>query len=275
MSRRSLVVLIAAVIFLYLPIAILTVFSFNASRLMAFPLSGFTLDWYRSLAGNTNFQSGFVTSFLVAQPVGIVGAGLGLTAALALTAAGRRVRIALAALLLVPFLVPKTVLSIAQTMVLSRFGLGRGATTLILAQVIVVIPFTTAIIASVLIRLDPRLAEAARDLGANPWVCFRRITFPQIKPAVMAAYSMGVILSLADLTIGLYLAGRTQPLSLIVASQFRRELSPDLNAMQVVVLVLTAFIVVLTEVYERRREARGRERAPALQVTGETMERPA
>ena len=275
MSRRTLAVLLAAVIFLYLPIAILTVFSFNASRLMAFPLSGFTLDWYRSLAGNTNFQNGFVTSFLVAQPVGILGAGLGLTAAMALTAAGRHVRIALAALLLVPFLVPKTVLSIAQTMVLSRLGLGRGATTLILAQVIVVIPFTTAIIASVLIRLDPRLAEAARDLGASPWVCFRRITFPQIKPAVMAAYSMGVILSLADLTIGLYLAGRTQPLSLIVASQFRRELSPDLNAMQVAVLVLTALIVVLTEVYERRREARRRERAPALEVSGKTLERPA
>ena len=74
----------------------------------------------------------------------------------------------------------------------------------------------------------------------------------------MAAYSIGVILSLADLTIGLYLAGRTQPLSLVVASEFRRELSPDLNAMQVSVLALTAAIVVLTEGYDRYRAARRR-----------------
>lgn len=270
MTRTALVILALAAAFLYLPLAVLAVFSFNASRLMAFPLSGFTLEWYRSLAGNTRFQSGFVTSFLVAQPVGILSAALGLGGALALVSSRRALRLGLAALLLVPFLVPKTVLSIAQSMVLARFGLDRGAVTLITAQTIVSVPFTTAIIASVLARLDPRLEEAARDLGATPWMCFRRITFPQIKPAVMAAYSVGVILSLADLTIGLYLAGRTQPLSLVVASEFRRELSPDLNAMQVSVLVLTALIVVLTEGYGRARAARQRRiatRTPSLART--------
>ena len=262
MTRRAAIVLAVTAAFLYLPIAILAVFSFNASRLMAFPLSGFTLEWYGSLAANTKFQNGFVTSFLVAQPVGLLGAAFGLGGALALVSAGRAVRLGLAGLLLVPFLVPKTVLSIAQSMVLARFGLDRGAATLVAAEVIVAVPFTTAIIASVLSRLDPRLEEAARDLGATPWMCFRRVTFPQIRPAVSAAYSVGVILSLADLTIGLYLAGRTQPLSLIVASEFRRELSPDLNAMQVSVLGLTALIVVVTEVYGRIRTARRRRTAP-------------
>ncbi len=273
MTRRAAIVLASAAAFLYLPIGVLAVFSFNASRLMAFPLSGFTLEWYRSLAGNAKFQGGFVTSFLVAQPVGVLSAALGLGAALALVSARRPARLCLAALLLVPFLVPKTVLSIAQSIVLARFGLDRGAVTLVTAQTIVAVPFTTAIIASVLAQLDPRLEEAARDLGATPWICFRRITWPQIKPAVTAAYSVGVILSLADLTIGLYLAGRTQPLSLIVASEFRRELSPDLNAMQVSVLALTALIVVLTEGYERLRAARRRRiatRSPSLARTERT-----
>lgn len=255
MTRRTGVVLTVTAAFLYLPIAVLAVFSFNASRLMAFPLSGFTLEWYGSLAANTKFQAGFVTSFLVAQPVGLLGAALGLVSG------PRAVRLGLASLLLVPFLVPKTVLSIAQSMLLARLGLDRGAATLVVAQVIVAVPFTTAIIASVLSRLDPRLEEAARDLGATPWMCFRRVTFPQIKPAVSAAYSVGVILSLADLTIGLYLAGRAQPLSLIVASEFRRELSPDLNAMQVSVLALTAAIVVLSEGYGRIRAAHRRRTA--------------
>ena len=263
MTRRATLILVVAVAFLYLPIAVLAVFSFNASKLMAFPLSGFTLDWYRSLAGNGKFQTGFVTSFLVAQPVGVLSAALGLGAALALVSARGAARLGLAALLLVPFLVPKTVLSIAQSMLLARLGLDRGAVALITAQTIVAVPFTAAIIASVLAQLDPRLEAAARDLGATPWVCFRRITFPQIRPAVTAAYSVGVILSLADLTIGLYLAGRTQPLSLIVASEFRRELSPDLNAMQGSILALTALIVVLTEGYDLLRAARRRKVATA------------
>jgi spermidine/putrescine transport system permease protein len=257
MTRFVIVTLGLAACFFYLPIVVLGIFSFNASSTMAFPLSGFTFAWYADLVGNAAFQGGFVTSFLIAQPVGLLAAFIGLVAALALTSPRMPFRGVFAVLILVPFLVPKTVLSIAQAMLMSWVGLGRGATALILAQTIVAIPFTTTIIAAVLIRLDPRLEEAARDLGATPWQSFRRVLLPQLNVALSAAYSIGVILSLADLTISMFLAGRTQPLSLIVASEFRRELKPDLNAMQVVVLLLTALIVALTEI-NRRRRLRGR-----------------
>jgi spermidine/putrescine transport system permease protein len=255
MKRTAAITLTLAVAFFYLPIAVLSLFSFNRSALMTFPLDGFTLDWYRELAGNAAFRSGFLTSFLISQPVGILSALIGLLAALALTSPGLRGRAFFVALLVLPFLVPKTVLSIAQAMLLSWAGLGRGAAALIAAQTLVAVPFTTTIIAAVLVRLDPRLEEAARDLGATPWQSFCRVIFPQIRGAVAAAYSIGVILSLADLTISMFLAGRTQPLSLVVASQFRRELKPDLNAMQVVVLCLTALIVLIGEYFRRRRRA--------------------
>jgi spermidine/putrescine transport system permease protein len=258
--RRVPLSLVATAAFLYLPLMVLVVFSFNRSAVMAFPLSGFTLRWYQSLAGNKAFIDGFITSFLIAQPVGIVGALLGLAAALALTSERLRWRVLFVILLLVPFLVPKSVLSIAQVMVMSRIGLERGAAALILAQALVVIPFTTAIIAAVVVRLDPRIEEAARDLGATPWQSFRRVVLPQLKPALGAAYSVGVILSLADLAISMFLAGRAQPLSLIVMSQFRRELSPDLNAMQVVVLLLTAVVVVANELFRRHWAATRRRR---------------
>lgn len=259
MTPARTLTLIAVVLLLYLPIAILAVFSFNASPLMAFPLSGFTLEWYRHLSGNTAFQSGFVTSFLIAQPVGILSAGLGLLAGLALTSPRLRWRATFVGLLLIPFLAPKTVLSIAQAMIISRIGIDRGPAVLILAQTLVTIPFTTALITSVLMRLDPRLEEAARDLGATPWRCFRLVVMPQIKSTVLAAYSVGVILSLGDLTIATFLSGRVQPLSMIVASQFLRQLSPDLNAMQVVILSLTGMIVIVTQVYgwQRRRMRSG------------------
>jgi spermidine/putrescine transport system permease protein len=265
--RRVPLSLLATAAFLYLPLMVLLVFSFNNSAVMAFPLSGFTLQWYQSLAGNSAFINGFITSFLIAQPVGIIGALFGLAAALALTAEGLRWRLTLVMLLLVPFLVPKSVLSIAQVMVMSRVSFERGATALILAQALVVIPFTTAIIAAVVVRLDPRIEEAARDLGATPWQSFWRVVLPQLKSALGAAYSVGVILSLADLAISMFLAGRTQPLSLIVASQFRRELSPDLNAMQVVVLLLTALVVVANELARRHwAAARRRRTVPTNQL---------
>ena len=247
--------LIAIGVFLYLPLAVLVVFSFNRSPVMAFPLSGFTFEWYQALLGHKTFLTGFLTSLLVAQPVGILATLLGLAAALALTAPQLRWRLALVVLLLVPFLTPKSVLSIAQVMVMSRLGLERGAIALTLAQTLMAIPFATAIVSGAAIRLDPRLEEAARDLGATAWQSFRRVVLPQLRPALGAAYSIGVILSLADLAISMFLAGRVQPLSLIVASQFRRELSPDLNAMQVVVLALTALLVAANEFMRARRTA--------------------
>lgn len=269
-GRASLATLVVAATFLYLPIVVLAVFSFNDSDLMAFPLSGFTLRWYGELAGNDAFHAGFVTSTLVAQPVGLIGMAVGLAAALALTAPGLKWRLGFAALVLLPFLVPKSVLSIAQAMVMSRVGLERGAVALVLAQALVVVPFTTVMIASVLVRIDPRLDEAARDLGATPWQSFRLVMLPQLKGALAGAYSVGVILSLADLTIAMFLAGRTQPLSLMVASEFRRELRPDLNAMQVAVLALTAAIVAASELYRRRR---GRRRAvPAARAATAPVE---
>ncbi|WP_137130768.1 ABC transporter permease [Rhizobium sp. FY34] len=253
MTRGMTLTFTLAIGFFYLPILVLALFSFNASSLMAFPLSGFTLSWYADLFGNAAFLHGFLTSFLISQPVGILAALIGLLAALALSSPRLAYRGVFIFLIVLPFLVPKTVLSIAQAMLMNWVGLGRGPGALIAAQTLIAIPFATTIIAATVIRLDKRLEDAARDLGATPWQTFRRVVLPQLKGAIGAAYSIGVILSLADLTISMFLAGRTQPLSLIVASQFRRELKPDLNAMQVVVLLLTALIVVASEVYRRSR----------------------
>ena len=255
-KRSDTIVLSVAAAVLYLPLLVLVVFSFNASPLMAFPLTGFSLRWYAALAGNAAFLHGLLTSFLVAQPVGVLAMLVGLMAALALTAPRLPWRIAFLALVLLPFLVPKSVLAIAQAMLLSRLGWDRGAVTLILAQALVAAPFATALVTAVLLRFDRRMTEAARDLGATPWQSFRFVMLPHLKAALGGAYSVGVILSLADLTIATFLSGRTQPLSLIVASEFRRELRPDINAMQVVVLALTALVIGAGQFFRSRRGRR-------------------
>ena len=245
----------AAAAFLYLPIVVLAAFSFNDSALMAFPLSGFTWRWYGDLLDAEAYQDAILTSFAIAVPVGLLSALLGLLAALALVAAGPRLRLALGLCVLLPFLAPKAVLAISQAMILTQMGLPRGPVVLVLSQGLVALPFTTALLAAAALRLDPALDEAARDLGASPWASFRRVQLPLLRGTLGACVSVGMILSLADLTLATYLSGRAQPLARVVASEFLRELRPDVNAVQVVLLGLTA-LVVLAGAALRRLSAR-------------------
>lgn len=240
---------------LYLPIAVLVLFSFNDAEVMALPLAGFTLRWYAELAANEAFLEGLLTSFRIALPVGLLSAGLGLSTALGLRRAPVPLRVLVLVLLLAVFLVPKSVLAIGQAMLLQLLGLPRGYATLVLAQVTAFLPFTTMLVGAAVLRLDHRLEEAARDLGASPLSTLRMVTLPLLAPSILAAFSAGMILSLADATLVRQLAGSVQPLSLVVASAFQRELRPDLNAMQTVLLLAT-FVLLGLGLARRRRRAR-------------------
>ncbi len=252
-------VLLAAALGLYLPIAVLVLFSFNDSEVMALPLRGFTLRWYAELRANAPLLEGLLTSFRVAIPVGALAAGLGLATALGLRDARPRSRAAVLVLLLALFLVPKSVLATGQAIALQLAGLPRGFWALLLAQTTAFLPFTTLLLGAALLRLDRRLEEAARDLGAGPFATFRMVTLPLLAPAIAAAFSAAMILSLADATLARQLAGPIQPLSLVVASAFQRELRPDLNAMQAVLLAATFLVLGLGLA---RRHGRGRAARP-------------
>lgn len=262
MRPRHRIILALGLLYLYLPIAVLFLFAFHDRDVMAFPFEGPTLRWFVELYGNRPYVDGLFTSLSIAVPVGVLSATLGLMAALALQAAVRarsnRWVAGFAALLLIPFLVPKAVLGVAQAMVIAEAGLGRGPVILALSQTLVILPFTTALLASVLLAIDPRLEEAARDLGASAWVRFRYVLFPLLKGVYVAAVSIGTILSLADVTLAQFLSGRAQTLSMVVASRFLREMQPDINAVQVILLSLTALFLILAEVLRRRRMKRMR-----------------
>jgi spermidine/putrescine transport system permease protein len=260
MKRWHGFVLAVGVIYLYLPIAVLFLFAFHDAEVMAFPFRGPTLRWFSELAANQPYIDGLVTSLAIAVPVGILSATLGLMGALALQAAVKARSatwvIGFAVLLMVPFLAPKAVLGVAQAMVIAQVGLDRGPVVLALSQTLVILPFTTALLASVLLAIDPRLEEAARDCGASAFTRFRLVLFPLLRGVFVAAVSIGVILSLADVTLAQFLSGGAQTLSMVVASRFLREMQPDINAVQVILLSLTALFVVLAEVLRRRRMKR-------------------
>lgn len=234
--------------FMYLPVAVIALFSFNASAIIAFPLQGFTLDWYAKILADGRILGGLAITFAVAIPAAAASTVLGAMAALALTRHALRFRTAFACLLFLPFLVPKVILAVAQLIVLSELGAAKGIATVVLGQTLIILPFTTLVIASVLIRLDRRLEEAAADLGASRAQIFRRILFPLMKNGLLAAFFVAFVLSSSEYVVTSFVSGRAQPLSILVASDFRFNLSPTLDALAVLMVAANLALVAVGEV---------------------------
>lgn len=240
--------------FMYFPVAVILIFSLNDSEIIAFPLQGLTLRWYESVVSDGRLGGGFATTLMVAFPAAILSTFLGALAALALTRYEMKLKLVFAILLLLPFLIPKLILAVAQLILLSELGVARNLVTVTLGQVIVILPFTTLVVASVLVRIDRRLEEAAVDLGASAWSVFRRVTLPLMRNGLVAAMFIAFVLSSSEVVLTTFLSGRAQPLSLLVASDFRFAISPALNALAVLIVTGNIALVLVGEAIRRRSE---------------------
>ena len=240
--------------FMYLPIAVIALFSFNASQIIAFPLQGFTFHWFESVFADRRLTDGLGLTFLVSAPVALLSTLVGAMAALALTRYRLPLRGLLFAIILLPFLIPKVILAVAQLILLSALGIERSLLTIIAGQSIVILPFTTLIIASVLIRIDKQLEEAAADLGASGFSAFRRIILPLMKNGLLAAWFIAFVLSSSEYVLTSYLSGRRQPLSVLVASDFRFNISPALDALALMIVVANLGLIALGEFVRMRSQ---------------------
>ncbi|RBO53317.1 ABC transporter permease [Rhodovulum sp. BSW8] len=238
--------------FMYLPIAMIALFSVNASDVMAFPLTGVTGQWFAEILGDGRLGGGFLTTLAVAFPVALLTTLLGAAAALALSFYATRFRVLFAALLLLPFLVPRLILAVAQLILFKELGVSRSLLTVIAGQSVIILPFTTVIVASVLIRIDRRLIEAAADLGASGWSSFCRVVLPLMGNGLMAAWVIAFVLSSSEYVLTAFLSGRQQALSVLVASDFRFDLSPSLNALAVLIVLGNIALVVIAEAIRHR-----------------------
>ena len=183
-------------------------------------MQGFTTDWYAQALTDGRLLGGLKLTFYVAIPTALFSTILGAMAALALTRYPMRFRFLLLIFVLMPFLIPKVILAVAQLILLADLGIGRSLWTIIAGQTIVILPFTTLVNASVLMRIDKRLEEAAFDLGASHFSAFKRVTLPLMKNGLMASWFIAFVLSSAEYVLTSFLSGREQPLSILVASDF-------------------------------------------------------
>jgi spermidine/putrescine transport system permease protein len=267
-GRRGLVFFYALlVLFLYAPIAILMIFSFNDSRLVTFPLAGFTTQWYEQLIQNDELLEALEVSLLVAAISSVLAVGLGVLASYVIVRRRFRGKAAVSGLLLSPLVIPYVVFGIAllilfravDDLLIPRFGVffGLGVHAIVVGHVVVSLPYTILTIAPRLEWLSTHVEEAARDLGASPTSTFVRVTLPLLVPAIISAYLIAFTLSFDEYAIASFVAGDVTTYPLFLYGQVRIRIGlPQMIAVSVIVLVGSMVLVAATEVWRRRTEAR-------------------
>ena len=257
------VVLAGLVAFLYVPLLLLVVFSFNDNVLPVFPLKGFTTRAYEQFLANPELKNALLTSGKVALVASVVSVVLGLLAAIALVRkqfAGKGI---VSALLLSPLVIPYIVFAIAllilfvQIYKLPGISLPQTMWTLIIGHVVILLPYVILVLIPRLERIDVRLEEAAYDLGASSWRTFRSITLPLIWPALLSAFLVSFVFSFDEIILASFIAGNATTFPLYLYSQLRFPvLLPQVIAVAVIVFAVSMLLILATEVGRRFVERR-------------------
>jgi spermidine/putrescine transport system permease protein len=257
-GRRLLQALfVLVVVFLYAPIVILLVFSFNDSALPAFPLSGFTLHWYREFLSNSELRGSLETSAIIAALSSLGAVFLGTLASIALARRRFHGKALVSALLLSPLVIPFVVFGISLLLLFHTIGIPRSVLTVVIGHVVISLPYTILVLVPRLEQVDASLEEAAYDLGAGRWATFRLVTLPLILPAVVSALLIAFTTSFDEYAVASFLVGTrsTFPIYLYSALRFPSQL-PQVIAVAVVVLVASLTVIVAAELGRRVAERR-------------------
>ena len=245
------------VIFLYAPIVILVIFSFNDSQLPSFPLSGFTLHWYHQFLVNADLRSALETSAVVAAISSVGAVLLGVLASIALVRRRFRGKAPVSALLLSPLVIPYVVFGISLLLFFHAVGIPRSILTVVIGHIVISLPYTILVLMPRLQQIDVSLEEAAYDLGASRLRTFRSITLPLILPAVVSAFLIAFTTSFDEYAVASFVVGTrtTFPIFLYSALRFPNQL-PQVIAVAVVVISVSLVVVIGAEVGRRVAERR-------------------
>jgi spermidine/putrescine transport system permease protein len=245
------------VVFLYAPLLLLLIFSFNDNNLPVFPLRGFTLDAYRQFVQNPELKASIVTSAKVAALSSVGAVILGLLASIVLVRRDFFGRGGISALLLSPLVVPYIALAIGLLVFFNEASVPLGIKTIVMGHIVVSIPYAILIIVPRLERLDVRLEEAARDLGAGVLQTFRLITLPLLLPALVSAYLVAFVLSFDEIVIAYFVNGQVTTFPLYLFSTLRfPTLLPQVLAVACVVMAVSALVLIAAEIGRRVIERR-------------------
>jgi spermidine/putrescine transport system permease protein len=232
---------------LHLPLLLLILWSFNASRSGA-RWDGFTLDWYRRLLHRPDLLIALRTSLIVGITATVLSTTLGTIAALALGRGNRRIARAAESLLVLPIVTPEVVAGISLLILFSAAGIRLGLVSVIVAHTTFCVPFTILVVLARLRGLDRSLEDAALTLGADELTAFRRVTIPLLFPGIVAAALLAFTLSFDDFVITFFTAGPgTSTLPLVIYGMVRRTVEPSVNALSALLVVGTTVLLIVAQ----------------------------
>lgn len=255
-SYPSLVMLLLGFAFLYAPIVILIIFSFNAGKLVSV-WAGFSTHWYGALLHNDQILQAVWVSIQIGVANATVATALGTLGAFALGRFGAfRGRTLLTGMMTAPLVMPDVITGLATLLLFVGLGWARGMSTITIAHITFSLAFVAVIVRARVSSLDQSLEEAAMDLGARPVKTFLVVTLPMLAPALVAGWLLAFTLSLDDLVIASFVAGPgASTLPMVVFSKVRLGVSPEINALGTLIVLLVTFCVAVAAWVFHRQEA--------------------
>jgi putrescine transport system permease protein len=257
-SAINIAALVLGLTFLYLPIAVLVIYSFNESRLVAV-WGGWSTRWYAELFNDAQLVESAVISLRLALASASAATILGTLAALALSRFGRfRGRLPFAAMIYAPLVMPEVITGLSLLLLFVAVAADRGFWTVAIAHTTMAMCFVTVIVQSRLADFDMSLEEAAMDLGAPPLRTFLSVTLPLIVPAIAAAWMLAFALSLDDLVIASFTTGPgTTTLPIRIYSEVRLGVKPEMNAVCSIMVGVVGTAVIIASLLAKLAGARG------------------
>lgn len=261
----------AIMAFLYMPIAVLIVFSFNQSKSRAY-WTGFTLNWYKELFSNELIISSLWNTLIIAFLSSLIATVIGTAAAIGLSRMNKWVRGIVLNITYMPMINPDIITGVSMMLLFGLFqalvawmgglfgtswSFESGFWTLLLAHITFNIPYVILNVRPKLRQMDPSIYEAARDLGCNEWQAIRKVVLPDIMPGIVAGFLTSITMSLDDFVISYFVTGASfQTLPITIFSMTRRKVSPEINALSTIIFVVVLVVLVLVNISDSRKEKR-------------------
>ena len=248
--------------FLYVPIFVLIVFSFNETKSRSV-FSGFTLDWYAKLFRNEVIISSLMNTIIIAVIASIAATLLGTLAALGINSMRRVPKAIVMNITNMPIVNPEIVTGVSLMLLFvffaARMNLEFGFVTLVIAHITFDVPYVILNVMPKFRQMDPNLFEAAQDLGCSPFTALRKVILPEIMPGVVSGFLMSFTFSLDDFVISYFTSGSTsQTLPITIYSMTRRKISPEINALSTLIFVVVVIVLVVKHIVETKQEQRNR-----------------
>lgn len=254
--------------FLYLPMILLVIYSFNASKLVTV-WAGFSTKWYGELLRDEAFLSAAWVTIKVAVMSSTLATLLGTMAAYVLVNAGRFFgRTLFSGMIYAPLVMPEVITGLSLLLLFIGIGLDRGVLTIVLAHTTFAMCYVSVVVSSRLVSFDRSLEEAALDLGCNRFEAFRLVTLPIIAPAVISGWLLAFTLSLDDLVIASFVSGPSSTtLPIKIWSAVRLGVSPEINALSTLMIGIVTIGVISASLISKRNSVRAQKDAQAAERT--------